>query len=90
LSALALAKATKHGRRAFGGRRKDERIGQLVEVAFSDIDIAHGAQSIERASGRWRRENRHSTPAVRHLDRFPLLDAAQEFAGSLSEFTNTN
>ena len=84
------AKPTEHFRRAFGSRREDERFGQLVEISLRWFDITQGAQTIKRGTFRRRRKNRDWTPPIRDLDRFALFDATQEFAGSLSEFSNTD
>jgi hypothetical protein len=69
---------------------QDEWLWQVIEISFSGLDVAQRAQPFERAAGRRRRENRHSTSPIRHLDCFALSDPAEELAGALSELPDTN
>ena len=76
---------TEHFGGAFNFRRKDERLGQVIEIVRRTVDLAHGAQPIERATLRQWREKRDRAPSIRDLNRFASFDASQQFAGALSE-----
>jgi hypothetical protein len=71
-----LAQTTEHLRWALDLPREDERCRQVVELSFGGFDFAQGAHSIKRAAIGRRRENRDTTPAVCHLNRFALFDTA--------------
>ena len=77
-------------RRAFGTRLQDERLGQVVEIPLGRLEVAEGAQTIERVPARQRREIRHQPSTVGDLDRLSLFDATQEFTDPLSQLPNTN
>ncbi len=85
-----LAQTTEHFGWAFDPRPKYKWVGQVGEVPFGGFDLAQGAHSIKRAAFGRRRENRHTAPSVRDLNRFASSDASQELAGSLSEFADAD
>lgn len=74
----------------FDPRRKDQRFGQVIEIAHRRVDLTQGAQPIERAALGRRREKRDRAPSIRDLNRFPLLDASQQLAGPLSELPDAD
>jgi hypothetical protein len=84
------AKTSKHGGRGFDAAVEGKWFGQLVKISLRWLEIAQGAQAVERAAFRRRRENRHPAPSIRDLDRFALFDATQELAGPLPELSDTN
>jgi hypothetical protein len=87
--ALVPTQTTEHVGWVFYPPRQDEWFGQVVEIPFSRVDVAQGAQPIERAAV-WRRgENRYSTSPIRDFDCFALFDPSEELAGALSEFPDT-
>ena len=89
-SALVPPQTTEHFGWVLNPRRKDERFGQVIEIARRRVDLAQGAQPIDRATLRCRREKRDRAAAIRDLDRFALLDASQQLAGPLSELPDAD
>ena len=87
--ALVATQTTEHVGWMFYPLCQDEWFGQVVEIPFSRVDVAQGAQPIEWAAVRRRRENRHSTSPIRDFDCFALFDPPEELAGALSEFPDT-
>ena len=88
--ALVATQTTEHVGWVFYPLCQDEWFGQVVEIPYSGVDVAQGAEPIEWAAVRRRRENRHSPSAVRDFDCFALFNPPEELAGALSEFPDTN
>jgi hypothetical protein len=85
-----LTETTEHFGGTFDAWRKDEWRGQFVEIALCGFDVSQGAQPFQWIAVRRWREDRYGAPPICHLDRFALLDAAQEFARPLAEFPDPN
>jgi hypothetical protein len=84
-SALIAAQAGKHRRGWLLPRLKRQRWRQLAEISRRRVDLASCAQTLQRARLGQRRQERHWTTAVGHLDRLARCHPAQEFACALPQ-----
>src|SRR5262249_35522294 len=89
-SAFVAAQSLERFGWALSGRREDERLGQLIDIALRSRDLAQGAQPIERLAFGRRCEHRDEAAAVGVLDRFTLLHAPEELARPLTQLADAD